>query len=767
MTGPIDGNGDGNGDQSDLDRTMAWQPPKPPAPTPPAVPPVPPKPDLPVIDGITLHAEIARGGMGVVYRGQQDFLDRRVAVKFLAMELRSDQFTARFRREAKILAGIKHPNIVACHAAGTTENGQSYLVMEFVDGPNLKSWIGGNGPLAVVPALRMTKALASALGHAFEQGVIHRDVKPENILLESATSTQIDMQFPFVPKLVDLGLARMTHESADLGLTSPGSVMGTPATMSPEQFDDPDGVDFRSDIYGLGCVLYEMLTGRPAFTGTRLSDIVVKKREPMGPNPCEAIAWMPDNVGRFVSTLLAADRDQRPRSYEVLAEQIDALIVECQASMPDGGLAKAGGLWDETALPAAGGNGGTVVAPSAGTPPRGTKVPSSQTAPGFLKTAEFEFLAAGGGAQPTSAPAFRDDATVPVVPPQPAAAAPSGARAGRMAILALAVIAGVGVGVWFMNRGDGGDSGTLPLVVPVPAEKPAPQPPKVANLAPAQPTIGGAETMALNRATAFVATATDPDGDKLAYRWSSPQSRFVTFAPPDAASTEVRILDGLPTEAFTIEVEVSDGKNPAVKATKVVKIEEYKPRRLLAGFKELDSVWRLDEPLAWVQNMEDGAVSCTAESAMRTASLPLGNDAYWQLVGQIEAGRFNAPTFAEAGLRIECGDVGYTLLCNRAEAQGAKWSIELVREQRTDGAWKRAPLEGQALRVEWTDENDDGLLAFFSIKRRENEIAVQIGCLETSTLKSLVVKVPPDSSDLQVSLFATGGRGVFREMKFF
>lgn len=762
MTDPTDPTGGNAGDQSDLDRTMAWQPPKPDrSPT----PPTPPKPVLPVIPGITLHAEIARGGMGVVYRGQQDFLDRRVAVKFLAMDLRSDQFAARFRREAKILAGIKHPNIVACHSAGTTDNGQSYLVMEFVDGPNLKSWISGNGPLAVVPALRMTKALASALGHAFEQGVIHRDVKPENILLESATSTQIDMQFPFVPKLVDLGLARMTHESADLGLTSPGSVMGTPATMSPEQFDDPDGVDFRSDIYGLGCVLYEMLTGRPAFTGTRLSDIVVKKREAMGPNPCQAIEWMPDNVGRFVSMLLAADRDQRPRSYEMLIEQIDALTAECQASMPGGGHARPGGPWDQTTPPP---NGGTMVAPPSGTPARGTKVPPTGGGPGMLKTAEFEFLAAGGATQPARATTFREGATQAVASPQPAVAAGSGPRAGRMAILALAVIAGVGVGVWLMNRGDGGqDSVTPPVVVPPPDDRPPPESPKKKNLPPAVPTIGGVETVALNRATAFVATASDPEGDTLSYRWSSPQSRFVTFAPQDAASTDVRILDGLPTEEFTIEVEVSDGKNPAQKASKVVKIEEYKPRRLLAGFKELDAPWRLDEPMAWVQNMEDGSVSCTAETATHTATLPLGNDAYWQLVGQIEAGRFNAPTFGEVGLRIECGDLGYTLLCNRAEAQGVKWSIELVREQRTDGAWKRLSLDGEPLRVEWMDENDDGLFAFFSIKRRLDEFAVQIGCLETRALKSLVVKVPQGAADPQITLFATGGRGVFHEMKFF
>ena len=294
----------------------------------------PPPPDVPTIPGITLNYELARGGMGVVYSGRQDFLDRRVAVKLLSRDLAGEKFAQRFRREAKILAGIKHPHIVACHSAGTTDDGQSYLVMEFVDGPNLKSWIQEHGALPVAAALRMTKGVAQALAHAHTLEVIHRDVKAENILLESITSTAIDVSFPFVPKLVDLGLARMTSEAVGFGLTSPGSVMGTPATMSPEQFDDPDSVDFRTDIYGLGCVLYEMLVGAPAFRGTKMTEIVAKKRRPIGPNPCDEAANVPEKVGALVRSMLAADRDQRPKSYKDLDERLDALLAALPVQRP-------------------------------------------------------------------------------------------------------------------------------------------------------------------------------------------------------------------------------------------------------------------------------------------------------------------------------------------------------------------------------------------------------------------------------------------------
>src|SRR5690606_29330117 len=132
-----------------------------------------------------------------------------------------------------------------------------------------------------------------------------------------------------------------------MGLTSPGSVMGTPSTMSPEQFDDPDSVDFRSDIYGLGCCLYEMLVGHPAFRGGKLTDIVLKKRDPNAPNPCDENPNLPAAVGAFTQRLLACAREDRPESYKQLDTEANELMTAMIAQRSRTDTAAGGGM-DQT-----------------------------------------------------------------------------------------------------------------------------------------------------------------------------------------------------------------------------------------------------------------------------------------------------------------------------------------------------------------------------------------------------------------------------------
>ncbi len=281
----------------------------------------------PSIPDVELGEEIGRGGMGVVYRGRQSYIDRRVAVKLLLVDKAGgEEFLKRFQREAKILAGLAHPHIVACYQAGITTEGNPFLVMEYIEGPNLRDWLNQHGKLSERQALAVVRDLAHALEHASGQGIIHRDVKPENVLLQKRDQAPPGDPFAYQVKLVDLGLARPVSTGGSTSLTMQGVVMGTPATMAPEQFEDPDHVDFKADMYGLGCVLFHSLTGSPAFTSPTLAQIVTAKISGDIPDPSAAVSGLSRPVVELVRSLLARDKAARPESYRALIMRCDALL---------------------------------------------------------------------------------------------------------------------------------------------------------------------------------------------------------------------------------------------------------------------------------------------------------------------------------------------------------------------------------------------------------------------------------------------------------
>jgi Flp pilus assembly protein TadD/predicted Ser/Thr protein kinase len=204
---------------------------------------------------------IGKGGMGAVYKARQPGLDRLVALKILPPRPSDDPgFAERFTREARALARLSHPNIVAVHDFGqTTMPGEGsapparlhYFLMEYVDGPNLRQ-LERTGQLTPRDALRIIPQICEALQYAHDEGIVHRDIKPENVLMDKKGRV----------KIADFGLAKILgREPQNFHLTGAGQIMGTPHYMAPEQVEHPQAVDHRADIYSLGVVLYEMITG--------------------------------------------------------------------------------------------------------------------------------------------------------------------------------------------------------------------------------------------------------------------------------------------------------------------------------------------------------------------------------------------------------------------------------------------------------------------------------------------------------------------------
>ncbi|TVR40638.1 MAG: serine/threonine protein kinase [Planctomycetota bacterium] len=285
---------------------------------------------LPRIPQVRIGQELGRGGMGVVYAGHQDWINRPVAVKVLHPSASSDEaFRARFQREAQTLARFNHPHLVTCYQAGISDAGACYLIMELIAGPDLAHWIKDQGPLNGDQVKALGMSMAEALKHAHEAGVIHRDVKCENILCAAPRDpTQPDQQpLPFIAKLADMGLARPVDNQQDLasGLTASGVSVGTPSAMAPEQFDDPASVDHRADIYALGCVLFQAWCGERAFPENSLSKIVIAKSDE--PQIRKRLKdKLPDlPLSRLIGRCLHPDPSRRPADYQELLSELHRL----------------------------------------------------------------------------------------------------------------------------------------------------------------------------------------------------------------------------------------------------------------------------------------------------------------------------------------------------------------------------------------------------------------------------------------------------------
>jgi serine/threonine protein kinase len=252
-------------------------------------------PDLEIIE------LLGAGGMGAVYKAHQPQLDRTVALKILSHELAQDPaFVERFNREAKVLARLSHPNIVTVFDFGTA-GPFCYLLMEYVDGVNLRQAMRTGG-FTPAEALALVQDVCAALQFAHEEGILHRDIKPENILIDSKGRL----------KIADFGIAKLVGGSAasDVTLTLQGSILGSPHYMAPEQIETPGDVDQRADIYSLGVVLYEMLTGELPIGRFAL--------------PSEKAA-MDARIDDIVLRTLAKEREARFQTAQEVSTRVDAV----------------------------------------------------------------------------------------------------------------------------------------------------------------------------------------------------------------------------------------------------------------------------------------------------------------------------------------------------------------------------------------------------------------------------------------------------------
>ena len=261
-----------------------------------------------------VRKRIGEGGMGSVYLADHPELGRQVAIKTIqARGGRRSESLERFKREARALARLDHPGVVRIHDV-STEGDLVFLVMEWVDGPTLSGRTSG-GPLPVGEAVRIARALADALAHAHAAGILHRDLKPSNVLLHASGQ----------PKVLDFGLARLDEDEP--GLTRSGQVLGTPAYMAPEQVRETAAeVGRPADIYGLGAILYQMLAGRPPFTGP--TAMAVLRRVGAGdPPPVEdSNPLVPPDLARVVRRAMASDPERRFPDMASFAAALDAVV---------------------------------------------------------------------------------------------------------------------------------------------------------------------------------------------------------------------------------------------------------------------------------------------------------------------------------------------------------------------------------------------------------------------------------------------------------
>ncbi len=292
-----------------------------------------------------IEERLSVGGMGAVYRGTHILMDKKVAIKVLRPSLAADEkIVARFSREARAASRISHPHALSVTDFGEAESGIVFLVMELLSGRTLKEVIRQEGPLPLPRVVEIMRQVCGALEAALAEGVVHRDLKSDNIMLLNTSGADY-------AKVLDFGIAKIKEPLGghDPGLTSPDLVVGTPQYMSPEQCSQLSEIDARSDVYSLGVIVFEMLVGHVPFRGDSATAIMLKQLQEPPPSVLDERKDLPAAVGLVVSRALAKRPEDR---YQSVGELIEDLVIAAgsgaipaQAGSPS---SDAGGESEET-----------------------------------------------------------------------------------------------------------------------------------------------------------------------------------------------------------------------------------------------------------------------------------------------------------------------------------------------------------------------------------------------------------------------------------